>query len=56
MAFNNEVKKGSIEQPILDLVDIRASQLNGCTFCLDMHTKEATLHQEWPLRIHHVAS
>ncbi|MEW9612273.1 carboxymuconolactone decarboxylase family protein [Shinella sp. S4-D37] len=55
MAFSNEIKKGSIEQSILDLVDIRASQLNGCTFCLDMHTKEATLHQERPLRIHHVA-
>lgn len=56
MAFSNEVKNGSIEQSILDLVDIRASQLNGCTFCLDMHTKEATLHQERPLRIHHIAS
>ena len=55
MAFSNEIKKGSIEQSILDLVDIRASQLNGCTFCLDMHVKEATLHQERPLRIHHVA-
>jgi AhpD family alkylhydroperoxidase len=55
MAFSNEIKNGSIEQSILDLVDIRASQLNGCTFCLDMHVKEATLHQERPLRIHHVA-
>ena len=55
MAFSNEIKKGSIEQSILDLVDIRASQLNGCTLCLDMHVKEATLHQERLLRIHHVA-
>ncbi len=38
-----------------DLVNIRASQLNGCAFCLDMHVKEATIHGERPLRLHHVA-
>lgn len=37
------------------LVDIRASQLNGCAFCLDMHVKQATLHGERELRLHHVA-
>lgn len=56
MAFSNEVKKGSVEQSILDLVDIRASQINGCTFCLDMHSKEARIHDERPLRLHHVAA
>lgn len=56
MAFSNEIKKGSIEQSILDLVDIRASQINGCTFCLDMHSKEARMHDERPLRLHHVAA
>jgi AhpD family alkylhydroperoxidase len=56
MAFSNAVKKGSVEKSILDLVDIRASQINGCTFCLDMHTKEARIHDERPLRLHHVAA
>lgn len=56
MGFSNEIKKGSIEQSILDLVDIRASQINGCTFCLDMHSKEATIHGERPLRLYHIAS
>lgn len=56
MDFSEEVKNGSIESSIIDLVDIRASQLNGCTFCLDMHVKEATIHQERPLRLHHIAS
>jgi AhpD family alkylhydroperoxidase len=37
------------------LVDIRASQLNGCAFCLDMHVKEAKLAGERELRLHHVA-
>ena len=37
------------------LIDIRASQLNGCAFCLDMHVKQAKLHGERELRLHHVA-
>jgi len=49
------LKKGSVEQTILSFVEIRASQLNGCAFCLDMHIKQAKLHGERELRIHHVA-
>jgi AhpD family alkylhydroperoxidase len=37
------LKKGSVEQAILSFVEIRASQLNGCAFCLDMHIKQAKL-------------
>ncbi len=37
------------------LIDIRASQLNGCAFCLDMHVKQAKMHGERELRLHHVA-
>jgi AhpD family alkylhydroperoxidase len=37
------------------LVDIRASQLNGCAFCLDMHVKQATIHGERALRLHHIS-
>lgn len=46
---------GYIEPGLAHLVDIRASQLNGCAFCLDMHVKEARLHGERELRLHHVA-
>ncbi|MBA4266442.1 MAG: alkylhydroperoxidase [Comamonadaceae bacterium] len=46
---------GSIEQGVLHLVDIRASQINGCAFCVDMHVKQAHLHKESALRLHHVA-
>lgn len=49
------LKKGPVEQGILTLVEIRASQLNGCAFCLDMHIKQARLHGERELRLHHVA-
>lgn len=54
--FSNSLKHSSIEESIHDLVNIRASQINGCTFCLDMHVKEATLRGERPLRLHHVAA
>jgi AhpD family alkylhydroperoxidase len=53
--FAAAAKKESIEQGLVDLVNIRASQINGCAFCVDMHVKEATLHGERPLRLHHIA-
>lgn len=49
------LKKGTVEQTILSLIEIRASQLNGCAFCLDMHVKQAKLHGERELRLHHLA-
>jgi len=48
-------KKGTVEEAILGLVEMRASQLNGCAFCLDMHIKQAKIHGERELRIHHIA-
>jgi len=54
--FNNLLRESSIEQNIRDLVAIRASQINGCGFCLDMHVKEAVIHGERPLRLHHLAA
>jgi AhpD family alkylhydroperoxidase len=48
------LKHGSLENTLLDLVNIRASQINGCAFCLDMHTKEAKIHGERELRIYHL--
>lgn len=44
-----------LDEGLALLVDIRASQLNGCAFCLDMHVKQARLHGERELRLHHVA-
>lgn len=46
--------QSSIEDPIRHLVMIRASQINNCAFCIDMHVKQATVHGERPLRIHHL--
>lgn len=46
---------GDIEPGLAHLVDIRASQMNGCAFCLDMHAKEAKLDGERELRLYHLA-
>src|SRR5690606_1767297 len=56
LEFSNALKNSAIEEAIRDLVSIRASQLNGCGFCLDMHVKEAHIHGERPLRLYHVAT
>jgi len=53
--FSMALKNSAIEQKICDLVHIRASQINGCAFCLDMHVKEAKIHGESELRLYHVA-
>ncbi|MFM9568490.1 carboxymuconolactone decarboxylase family protein [Streptomyces turgidiscabies] len=41
-----------VEPEILELIRIRASQLNGCAFCLDMHTKDARAAGETERRIY----
>jgi AhpD family alkylhydroperoxidase len=55
MSLSTAVHKSGIEHAIRDLVFLRASQLNGCAFCVDMHVKQAMIHGERPLRLHHVA-
>lgn len=53
--FSGLVSRSGLGETIIDLVDIRASQINGCAFCVDMHTKLAIIHGERPLRLYHLA-
>ncbi|RJE85560.1 carboxymuconolactone decarboxylase family protein [Paenibacillus sp. 1011MAR3C5] len=46
------VRASSLEKPIIELVKIRASQINGCAFCINMHTKEARSEGETEQRIY----
>ena len=50
------VRQSTLEQKLLELVRIRASQLNGCGYCLDMHTKDAEAIGETEQRLHLVAA
>ena len=39
-ALETAVKATGLESNLLDLVKLRASQINGCAFCIDMHSKD----------------
>ena len=55
LAFSTAQKEQGVDEALRDLVNIRASQINGCAFCLDMHVKEAKIHGERELRLYHLA-
>jgi AhpD family alkylhydroperoxidase len=46
------VRTCGIEPKLLELIKIRASQINGCAYCLDMHTKDARAQGETEQRIY----
>ena len=55
-AAGQVIKGSSLSATTQELVRIRASQINGCGFCLDMHTKEAAHAGETPTRLNLVAT
>jgi AhpD family alkylhydroperoxidase len=50
--LQREVQASGLEPALLELVKIRASQINGCAYCLDMHTKDARAIGETEQRIY----
>ena len=46
------LRQSGLEQSLLELVKTRASQLNGCAYCIDMHTKDARAHGETEQRLY----
>jgi AhpD family alkylhydroperoxidase len=46
------VRNSGLEKPLLELVKARASQINGCAYCLDMHTKDARAAGETEQRLY----
>jgi AhpD family alkylhydroperoxidase len=51
-AATKELDKADIDVRLRELVRIRASQLNGCAYCIDMHTKDARAAGETEQRIY----
>ena len=51
LALENHLK-GVVEPRLYHLLKLRASQINGCAFCIDMHVKEALDDGEDPQRLH----
>ena len=41
LALERYVRAGDLDRALLELIRVRASQLNGCAYCLDMHLRDA---------------
>lgn len=50
------VHQSALPKATGELVSLRVSQINGCGFCVDMHTKEAAAAEETPVRLNLVAA
>lgn len=46
------LRECGLEPSLLELVKVRASQINGCAYCIDMHTKDARAHGESEQRLY----
>ena len=56
LALSASTAKGDLPQRLTELVMLRASQINGCGVCVDMHTKGARRVGEADERLHAVAA
>jgi AhpD family alkylhydroperoxidase len=50
------LKEVGLEPDLVELVKLRASQINGCAYCIDMHTKDARSHGESEQRLYGVTA
>lgn len=55
IALEMAVTKLGLEQPLIELIKLRASQINGCAFCVDMHTTDARKGGETERRLYNVS-
>jgi AhpD family alkylhydroperoxidase len=56
VGLEQAVHASTLEPELLELVKLRASQLNGCAYCLDMHSKDALARGESDQRLHLLAA
>jgi AhpD family alkylhydroperoxidase len=55
-SLEEAVRRSGLEPALRELVNLRASQLNGCAYCLDMHSKDARARGEDEQRLHVLAA
>src|SRR5690606_20928663 len=55
-ALNKAVDECGLEKSLLHLIKLRASQINGCSYCVDMHSHEAREDGESEQRLYLVAA
>ena len=51
LALESAVVSSGLEKSLIELVKTRASQINGCAYCIDMHSKDAMKHGETATRL-----
>lgn len=51
IGLENYLKSSGLSRHLIELIKIRASQINGCAYCLDMHTKDALANGEEARRL-----
>ena len=56
LGLETYVRRSGLESTLLELIKTRASQINGCAHCLDMHTKDARAHGESEQRLYALAA
>lgn len=56
MQLERYIHSCGLEESLIDLVKLRASQINGCAYCVDMHTKEARSRGESEQRLYGVVT
>lgn len=52
LSMEQQVQKSGLDHRLLELVKTRVSQINGCAYCLDMHTKDARAAGETEQRLY----
>jgi AhpD family alkylhydroperoxidase len=52
VAVEDKIKASGLEQSLIELVKTRASQINGCAFCINMHTQDARKRGETEQRLY----
>jgi AhpD family alkylhydroperoxidase len=52
MALEAQVQASGLEKPLIELVKTRASQINGCAYCINMHTQDARKNGETEQRLY----
>ncbi len=52
IALETQIQSSGLEQSLMELVKTRASQINGCAFCINMHTQDARKHGETEQRLY----
>src|SRR6201990_3107993 len=52
VALEEQIQASGLEKSLIELVKIRASQINGCAFCINMHTEDARKRGETEQRIY----